>query len=539
MELGGTLAELFDRSAERSPHADAFVIDEHPVSYSEFQEFGRRAAAWLADQGISKGDRVAVWVVNRIEWLALLYGASILGIAIVSVNTRYRATELQHILSRSGARMLVLDEQFRQIDFLAQFEEVPPQSIPDLQSIAVLGAEPLARTPVSNLELVRFHLNGRPVDEVRQAGTPDDLALLFATSGTTKLPKLVMHSQRSLSYHSTHLARSFGFDAEGARLLAALPFCGVFGLNPVLAALTGGATVYLMEAFDSAQACTLIEKHAITHVFGTDDMFRQILEHAPDNNPLSKAKVVGFAAIQAGAEDLARQAWKRGVPMTGLYGASEVNALFSRQGDRHSIEERIKGGGFPVSPDAQIRIRDPESKKLLPPGETGVIEIRSPSNFVGYWNDPEATARAIDAEGFYNTGDLGNLRRDGSFIYETRMDDAMRLSGFLVMPAEIEDTLKGIDGVADAQVVSVNVDGKMRCAAFVIPAPDASIDADGLIAETSRLMAPYKVPARVWFVDSFPVTQSANGMKIQRSSLRRMADGRLAAETPVRTGHGG
>jgi fatty-acyl-CoA synthase len=119
------------------------------------------------------------------------------------------------------------------------------------------------------------------------------------------------------------------------------------------------------------------------------------------------------------------------------------------------------------------------------------------------------------------------------------MDDAMRLSGFLVMPAEIEDTLKGIDGVADAQVVSVNVDGKMRCAAFVIPAPDASINADGLIAETSRLMAPYKVPARVWFVDSFPVTQSANGMKIQRSSLRRMADGRLAAETPVRTGHGG
>lgn len=532
MENSETLAALLDHRASEVPDSLALVTsDGQTVSYAELERLSRRVAAWLTAQGLTKGDRVAVWLVNRIEWIALLFGASRIGVGIVAVNPRYRVTELQHILSRSNASMLVLDAQFRKIDFLSLLQEVDPDSIPDLSRIALLGREQPQPDTILGREIVRFNLSDLSDSEVAQGGsTPDDLAVLFSTSGTTKLPKLVMHTQRTLSFHTRNLSRAFGFAEDGARLLGALPLCGVFGLNPVLAALAGGATVYLMEAFDGKEAVELSRKHSITHAFGSDEMFRRILENAADEEPMPAARIAGYAAINAGAFELARAARNRGIPMTGMYGASEVNALFSKQSDHLPLDEQIRAGGVPVSAEARVRIRDAETGELLPAGENGIIEIRAPSNFIGYWNDPDATAKAIDVEGFYRTGDMGMLREDGSFVYEARMDDAMRLSGFLVNPGEIEDVLKEIDGVEDAQVIAVTLEGKLRSAAFIIPTPGASPDPDHVIAETGRLLAAFKVPARVWIVEQFPVTESANGMKIQRVQLRKMAAERLENE---------
>lgn len=530
MEDAETLAALLDRRASEAPDSPALVASNgQTVSYAELGRLSRRTAAWLTSQGLSKGDCVAVWLVNRVEWLALLYGAGSIGVGVVAVNTRYRGAELQHILRRSSASMLVLDAQFRKIDFLSLLQDVDPDSVPDLSCIAILeqGQQP---DNILGRKVVRFDLAVLPDGEVPENSAPDALAVLFSTSGTTKLPKLVMHTQRTLSYHTRHLSRAFGFAQDGARLLGALPLCGVFGLNPVLAAIAGGATVYLMEAFDDREAAELIKRHSITHAFGSDEMFRRILENTTEEKPMPAACVVGYAALQAGASELARAAWSRGVPMTGMYGSSEVNALFSKQPDHLPLDERIKAGGVPVSAEARVQIRDPETGELLPAGKSGIIEIRAPSNFIGYWNDPDATAKVIDAEGFYRTGDMGMLREDGSFVYEARIDDAMRLSGFLVNPGEIEDVLKGIEGVKDAQVISVTLDGKLRSAAFIIPAPGASPDPSNVIAEAGRLMATFKVPARVWVVEQFPVTESANGMKIQRAQLRKMAAERLETE---------
>lgn len=530
MEDAETLAALLDRRASEALDSPALVDSNgQAFSYAELERLSRRTAAWLTAQGLSKGDRVAVWLVNRVEWLGLLYGASRLGVGVVAVNTRYRGTELQHILERSGASMLVLDAQFRKIDFLSLVQDVDPDRVPDLRRVAILerGTQP---DTILGRKVVRFDVSALSDGDPREDGSPDDLAVLFSTSGTTKLPKLVMHTQRTLSYHTRHLSRAFGFTQGGARLLGALPLCGVFGLNPVLAALAGGATVYLMETFDGKEAVELIRRHAITHAFGSDEMFRRMLENAPEEMPMPAARIVGYAALQAGASELARAAWSRGVPMTGMYGSSEVNALFSKQPDHLPLDERIKAGGVPISAEARVRIRDPDTGELLPAGQSGIIEIRAPSNFIGYWNDPDATAKVIDSEGFYRTGDMGMLREDGSFVYEARIDDAMRLSGFLVNPGEIEDVLKEIEGVDDAQVISVTLDGKLRCAAFIIPAPGASPDPNKVIAEAGRLMATFKVPARVWIVEQFPVTESANGMKIQRALLRKMAAERLEKE---------
>ncbi len=504
------LDELIDR---QPPDAIAFVDRGRPVSYADFGRMAARAAGWLAGQGIGRGDKVAVWLVNRIEWLALLFGAARIGATLVAVNTRYRAAEVDHILRQSEARLLVLQLDFRGIDFPAILADVGTD-LPALERIAVVGQA--GSLPAALL--------GRPVvafDPDRAAALPDrgdaDLpAVLFTTSGTTRGPKLVVHPQRTLALHARRCAQAHGLDAPDAALLAAMPFCGVFGLAAALAAVAGGAPVHVMETFEPVAAAELMRRAAITHVYASDEVYRRLMD--VDGAAFPAARVLGFAAFAPGAADLARNAWARGLPLVGLYGSSEVLALFATQGRDLPLEQRIEAGGTPASPDAELRITD------------GEIEIRSPTNFIGYLNNPEATAEAITADGFFRTGDAGHLRADGSFVFEARKGDTIRLGGFLVSPVEIEDVLKTIDGVTDAQVVAVEIGGQRRCAAFVI----GTATEGAVIAGARRMLAPFKVPAHVWQVADFPRTQSANGTKIQRGRLREMAEERLAAAASSR-----
>jgi len=240
--------------------------------------------------------------------------------------------------------------------------------------------------------------------------------------------------------------------------------------------------------------------------------------------------VFGFAAFQPGWRDFAAQAETRGLPLFGLYGSSEVQALFSIQRKDAAFADRIECGGKPMSPEAIVRVRDGESGEFAKPGVLGEIEIKAPSRFLFYFRNPQATADAMTADGFFRTGDLGRLRADGSFIYETRAGDAMRLGGFLVAPGEIEDELKSCKGVDDAQVVEIDLEGKARCVAFVIADAAARNDAP-LLAHLRERLAGYKVPARIFFVNGFPVTESANGVKVQRGRLREMALERMTAES--------
>lgn len=193
------------------------------------------------------------------------------------------------------------------------------------------------------------------------------------------------------------------------------------------------------------------------------------------------------------------------------------------------MSERLQGGGVPANPGADIRIRDVDTGRILPMGESGAIEIRSDTNFLGYLNNPEATDKAVDAEGYFATGDVGYLREDGGFVFLTRQGDAIRLAGFLVSPVEVEDVLKNQPGIADAQVVGVEIDGQMRCAAFVILQPGADFDESALKAGMGRTLAAFKVPSRIWAVTEYPTTQSSNGVKIQRGKLRDMAMQRIEA----------
>ncbi|MBR0954647.1 AMP-binding protein [Bradyrhizobium canariense] len=522
-----SLQSLIRTEAAADP---AFVFDGTPVSHAEFSEKIEQTAAWLAAHGIGKGDVVAVCLVNRIEWIALLFAAARRGAVIAAVNTRYRSAEVAHLLRVSGAKLMVVEATFRAIDFSAILADVAKDEVPALQKLAVVGADKIP----SQWPCVRFDAFDKSYPSA--SPPPDDVdlpVLLYTTSGTTKGPKLVAHSQRTLATHAASVAKALQLDPQRHSLLAMLPFCGTFGMTSLLGFVAAGATVHALDAFEAAPALEILRECGITHAFGSDEMFRRILALTEAPRPFPHLEVCGFAAFQPGWRELAAEAEARGMPLFGLYGSSEVQALFSIARSSDAFTDRIEGGGWAMSPEAKVRVRDTETGELAARGVSGEIEISAPSRFLGYFNNPDATRDAITADGFFRTGDIGRLRGDGAFVYETRAGDAMRLGGFLVAPGEIEDELKSCAGVADAQVVAVDLKGQARCVAFVIPAQGPHTEPprqDKLVARLRERLAGYKVPARIYVVEAFPVTDSANGVKIQRARLRAIAMERIAAE---------
>ncbi len=504
----------------------AFVFDGTVVSAGDFARRVDETTAWLAAHDVGRGDVIAVWLVNRLEWLALLFAAAKIGAIVAAVNTRYRSADVAHLLNLSGAKLLIVEASFRSIDFAAILGGIGKDELPQLARVAVVGtgnfccAWPLLWFDAFEATYPAARLPPQDVDAP---------VLLYTTSGTTRGPKLVAHSQSTLVSHARAIRKALELSPAQHSLLAMLPFCGTFGMTGLLAFFAAGVTVHVLDAFEAEPALRILKEERITHAFGSDEMFRRILVLTDAPRPFPHAKVFGFAAFQPGWREFASLAEARGLPLHGLYGSSELQALFSIGSSDAPFAERIECGGWPMSSDAVVRVRDSETGELAKPGVSGELEIRAPSRFLGYFRNPEASRAAITADGFFRTGDIGYLRGDGSFVYETRGGDAMRLGGFLVAPDEIEDELKACAGVADAQAVAVEINGQARCAAFVIADGEAP-QAEQLIARLRERLAGYKVPARIFFIDAFPVTESANGVKIQRGKLRTIATEKIARE---------
>jgi fatty-acyl-CoA synthase len=539
MSQAGSLFTIYQKYLARHPNATMLVQDGQAVSYEQFDHQVHQTAAWLRQHGIEPGDHVAVWLINRTEWLVLLFALAKIGATLVSVNTKYRAHELQYILTNSQATTLILQLNFKKIDFSTVVKDVDAQALSHLARVIMLDADASTPSRLLDRPVIAFNPNAFVADQTERhiLNTPspaDQNIAFFTTSGTTKGPKLVMHTQRTLSEHAQHVASGYHFGEPGDKLLAALPLCGVFGLNSVLGAIAAGMPVVLMDFFDGHTGAALIKKEKITHLFGSDEMLRRLIEHA-EPTPFPSLKTFGFASFSPRFIDLAKELIPRGIPMRGLYGSSEVMALFSMQQPDMPIEERALGGGYPAADSlACVRARDPDSGALCAPGVSGELEIHSPTLFKGYFNNPIATKEAFTEDGFFKTGDLGYVRADGSFVYQSRMGDTMRLGGFLVDPTEIEQVLAEQPEIKSAQVVGIEIKGQLKPVAFVIASDphsghtnNATSDPNVILNRLSKQLAAFKVPTHLWFIDAFPATASANGDKFQRVKLREMAQKKL------------
>lgn len=274
----------------------AFVFGGRPVSRAEFLGKVEQTTAWLAAEGIGKGDVVAVWLVNRLEWIALLFAAGRLGAVIAAVNTRYRSAEVAHLLKLSGAKLLMVEAAFRTIEFASILSDIARDEVPAVQKLAVVGADAIpAQWPC-----VRFDAFDKPYPSAPVQNDVDLPVLLYTTSGTTKEPKLVAHSQRTLATHANAVAKALQLSPQRHALLAMLPFCGTFGMTSLLGFIAAGATVHVLDAFEAAPALKILREHGITHSFGSDEMFRRILALTDAPRPFPHLEVCGFAAFQPG-----------------------------------------------------------------------------------------------------------------------------------------------------------------------------------------------------------------------------------------------
>jgi fatty-acyl-CoA synthase len=486
-------------------------------------EGSARVASGLAALGVGAGDRVALWLPNIPAWLECFLACARLGAIAVSVNTRFRAHEVSDIVGRSGARVLVMWPDFNGIDFAGILAAVEPAVLRRLRHIVAYdeGAPPPAAlhgVAVTPYAVCRGH--------APHAGRGDDAArcVIFTTSGTTRAPKFVCHVQGTVADHAADVAAALDLARPGTRVLQALPMCGVFGFTQTWSALVAGAPLDLLPVFDAATAARIVRERNITHMHGVDDMIAAMLAVYDDPRPFPSLESFGYAAFNPALEDIVAVAAARGVTLCGLYGMSECHALYAMQPAGLPADERGKGGGRPLSPRAAVRVRDPESGALLGPGEPGEIEISGPSLMLEYYDNPDATAAALGADGYLRTGDLGYLEADGRFCYLARMGDVLRLGGFLVSPLEIEAVIDERADIAASQVVAISLDGRLRAVAFVLMADGATLDPGAVIAACRERLAAYKVPARVFALEEFPTTASANGTKIQKARLRALAE---------------
>jgi len=523
-----TVTGLIADMVARERDAPALIYHGESLSFASLEDEGRRAATVLSDLGVKNGDRVALWLPNCPAYLALCLGCYRLGAIAVAVNTRFRSAEVSDIIHRSGSQLLVMWPGFRDIDFLGLLSEADDYALAGLKAILIYsegeGIHEFYGT-IAHSEQYFYNdlIKCDPFE--KDYGEPDLGSNIFTTSGTTKAPKFVLHTQGSLANHARLVAEGFGYSSSKGALLQMMPLCGVFGFTQIMAGLASGQPTVLTASFDPKQAVLLAAQHNVVNFNATDDMIQSILDNNDLEHPLPNVRFVGSAAFATNYAELAARAEKRGIKMIGLYGMSEVQALFALQPLNAPFLERIAGGGKPVSELSAFRVRDPDSGAVLGPREPGELEVKGPSLMKEYYLNPEATAEAFTEDGYLRTGDLAELTEDGRFVYLQRMGDVLRLGGFLVSPAEIEGHLINHNDVIDSQVVGIKLDdGKQRTVGFVIPRDMMDFDEDTLHSYCLGSMAKFKVPMRIFALDEFPTTQSANGTKIQRAALRRMAE---------------
>ncbi len=523
-----TIPDFLDKLASRHGTRTAIIGDDERVSFAELKQRAKRVAAGLAALGIGRGDRVAIWLPNLPAWLELACACARLGAVVISCNTRFRSTEMADILARSGAKALVLSPDFKRIPFLEILADIPSDHLARLESLVVLGGGDVGRVAVPGRRAVAYADLRRTEPVALAEPAPDAGFVTFLTSGTTSLPKFALHSQAAVVRHGEDVADAFGYRHDGVVVLTMNPLCGVLGFNQAFAALAAGVPQVLPTVFEAARVADAMRRHRVTHTAGIDEALVRLLEAVPDTPAFPALHSVGSGSYNADFEAFVRVAETRGMRAFGIYGMSEVMAMFSRRPADAAVEIRARAGGRPVNPLARVRARDPETGALLRLGEVGELEIRGPSLMLRYDGDPAATERAMTRDGFLRTGDIGHTDPDGSFTFLSRMGDALRLSGFLVSPQEIAGVLEAHPSVARCQIVGHKVGAAMRPVAFVIPRGGAPFDEAAVVAFCKERLAPFKAPARVLPVAAFPTAEGPNGEKIQRSKLREMAAAALS-----------
>ncbi|BAX94662.1 3-((3aS,4S,7aS)-7a-methyl-1,5-dioxo-octahydro-1H-inden-4-yl)propanoate--CoA ligase FadD3 [Mycobacterium shigaense] len=508
-----TVPAALDRLALQLPDHDALLTGDRSFTAATLRDEVHRAAAALIALGVRAGDRVAIWSPNTWHWVVACLAIHHAGAAMVPLNTRYTASEAGDILARTAAPVLFAMGQFLGHDRVA-----------DLDRTALPALRHIVRIPIEADDPVRgtwdeFIARGTHLDAVEAraaAVSPDDLSDILFTSGTTGRSKGV------LCAHRQSLAASASWAANGKissddRYLCINPFFHNFGYKAgILACLQTGATLIPHLTFDPLRTLQAIEEHRITVLPGPPTIYQMLLDHpARRDYDLSSLRfaVTGAATVPVVLVERMQSELDIDIVLT-AYGLTEANGMgTSCRADDDAVTVATTCG----RPFADFELRIESSA----PGESGEVLLRGPNVMLGYLDDPAATAAAIDADGWLHTGDIGWVDEAGNLRITDRLKDMYICGGFNVYPAEIEQVLARLDGVADAAVIGVPDERLGEVGrAFVVLLPGATLDEQSVIAYTREHLANFKAPRSVRFVDELP--RNAGG-KVLKPQLRELA----------------
>ncbi len=536
--IGETIGDLFDRVTEKIPDNEALVSCHQGLRYTyrQLQAACDLLARGLMACGIQKGERVGIWSPNYAEWVITQFATAKIGAILVNVNPAYRVHELEYALRQSGCRALIVAPPYKTTDFAALLREVCPEledsapgrlsaaRLPQLRTVIALGAQSVGGANTWQQVMAMAHEVSPDLLAARQRSLNfDDAINIQYTSGTTGLPKGATLSHHSILNNGFFIGQRMRF-TERDRLCIPVPFYHCFGMVlGNLACVTQGATMVLpAEVFDPRKTLEAVAAERCSALHGVPTMFIAELGLPDfDDHDLSSLRTGIMAGSPCPVDVMKQVRTKMGMEeITICYGMTETSPVSFQTMTADSIEKQVSTVGR-VHPHVECKIINPESGAVVPRGEPGELLSRGYIVMLGYWEDPVATAQAVDSARWMHTGDLATMDMEGYVTIVGRSKDMIIRGGENVYPREVEEFLYGHPQIQDVQVIGVP-DEKYgeEVMAWVILKSGQTTTADELTEYCRGKIAHYKVP-RYWrMTDQFPMTVSG---KVQKYKLREMA----------------
>ncbi|QGV77841.1 AMP-binding protein [Streptomyces ficellus] len=522
--LGETIGANLARTVARHPGREALVDvpSGRRWTYAEFGADVARLARGLLAAGVAKGDRVGIWAVNCPEWVLTQYATARIGAILVNINPAYRAHELRYVLDQAGVSLLIASLAHKTSDYRALVDGVRADC-PGLRAVHYIG-DP------SWDDLVAGTVPGAVAEEEltsREAELScDDPVNIQYTSGTTGFPKGATLTHHNILNNGYFVGETLGY-TEHDRICLPVPFYHCFGMvMGNLAATSHGATMVVpAPSFEPAATLRAVERERCTSLYGVPTMFIAEL-NLPDfaSYDLSTLRTGIMAGSPCPVEVMKRVVAEMNMAEVSIcYGMTETSPV-STQTRRDDDVERRTGTVGRVLPHVEVKIVDPATGTTLPRGGAGELCTRGYGVMLGYWDEPDKTAEAIDAGRWMHTGDLAVMREDGYVQIVGRIKDMIIRGGENVYPREIEEFLHAHPKIADVQVVGVPDErfGEEILACVIPRDPADPPTLDDITAFCRERLAHYKIPRRLELLDTFPMTISG---KVRKVELRRTYGG--------------